>query len=298
LDALKTAGDLLEGSGWVAALVQAGIASAGTADSFLRAAHVARTRHAHQVTAATLSILQHHAYEEYSRAADKDEHLSFKEWCQNRTKVCPQFHYWSLVLELEVSILTFVRSLREADFDMYLDTLWELLPWFFALDHTHYARWIPVHLRDMMSLHRTHPDVLEELRAGMFTVQKTNRTFSSIATDQAHEQNNACIKGDGGAVGLLDNPNALQRWMVAGREVARVIGEFEMAQVHHHDNKVQTLHHDQTESIQKSFDKDVRSLVSVFEELGNPFLEETTDILVLDTKEVASPSVGRWGRRL
>ena len=84
------------------------------------------------------------------------------------------------------SILTFVRSLREADFDMYLDTLWELLPWFFALDHTHYARWIPVHLRDMMSLHRTHPDVLEELRAGMFKVQKTNRTFSSIAIQTRH----------------------------------------------------------------------------------------------------------------
>ena len=145
---------------------------------------------------------------------------------------------------LEVYILTFVHSLRESDFDMYLDTLWELLPWFFALDHTHYTRWIPAHLRDMVSLHGTYSDVLEEFRAGMFTVQKTNRVFSSIATDQAHEQNNACIKGDGGAVGLLDNPSALQRWMVAGPEVARVIGEFEMAQAHHHDNKVQTLHHD------------------------------------------------------
>jgi len=45
-------------------------------------------------------------------------------------------------LVLEVYILTFVRSLRESDFDMYLDTLWELLPWFFALDHTHYARYV------------------------------------------------------------------------------------------------------------------------------------------------------------
>ena len=73
LAALKTAGDRLEGSGWVEALVQAGIASAGTADSFVRAAHVARTRHAHQVTAATLSILQHHAYDDYARAADNDQ---------------------------------------------------------------------------------------------------------------------------------------------------------------------------------------------------------------------------------
>ena len=37
-------------------------------------------------------------------------------------------------------------------------------------------------------------------------VQKTNRPFSAIPVDQAHEQNNAsAIKGDGGAVGLTDN---------------------------------------------------------------------------------------------
>ena len=35
------------------------------------------------------------------------------------------------------------------------------------------------------------------------------------------------VKGDGDAVGLTDNPNALRRWMFAGPEVARVIGEFE-----------------------------------------------------------------------
>lgn len=134
MTALKTAGDWLSGSGWVEALVQANIASAGTADSFLRAAHVARTRHAHQVTAATLHILQHRAYDDYAREADKDQ-LSFMEWCQKRTKEHPQFQYWSLTLALEKSILTFVRSFREADFEMYLDALWDLLPWFFALEH-------------------------------------------------------------------------------------------------------------------------------------------------------------------
>jgi hypothetical protein len=49
--ALKTLGDLLDSSGWTGALVQAGVATAGTADSFLKAAHVTRTRRAHQVTA-------------------------------------------------------------------------------------------------------------------------------------------------------------------------------------------------------------------------------------------------------
>ena len=49
--ALKTIGDWLRGSGWVQALVQAEIATPGTADSFLRAAHVTRTRRSHQITA-------------------------------------------------------------------------------------------------------------------------------------------------------------------------------------------------------------------------------------------------------
>ena len=56
--ALKTAGDWLQGSGWTKALVQAEIATAGIADSFLRASHVGRTKYAHQVTAAALHILQ------------------------------------------------------------------------------------------------------------------------------------------------------------------------------------------------------------------------------------------------
>ena len=64
--ALKTIGDWLQGSGWAQALVQADIATVGTADSLHRATHVMRTRKAHQITAAALYILQHHAYDHYT----------------------------------------------------------------------------------------------------------------------------------------------------------------------------------------------------------------------------------------
>lgn len=58
----NTFGDYLELSGWTTALTQAGIASSGTADSFLKAAHLTRTRHAHQVSALALSKLQEDAF--------------------------------------------------------------------------------------------------------------------------------------------------------------------------------------------------------------------------------------------
>ena len=144
-----------------------------------------------------------------------------------------------------------------------------------------------MHLRDMAELSKKHPDIFGEFNNGHFTVQKTKRVFSAVPIDQAHEQNNACVKGDGGAVGLTDNPSALRRWMIAGPEVARVIEEFGLQG----NRRVDTHHHDQTASVQTSFARDVRSLVMVMEELGNPFKEESQDLLVLDTKEIADPAV-------
>ena len=292
MTALKTLGDWLQGSGWTQALVQAEITTAGTADSFLRAAHVTRTRRAHQVTAAASYILQRRAYDQYSTTnTEDDEHPgSFEDWCSQREQSYPQFQYWTTVLALELSTLIYVRSLREANFSMYLDALTEMVPLFFALNHTNYARWIPVHLRDMAELANKHPDVFTEFSNGHFTVQKTKRMCSAIPLDQAHEQNNAYVKGDGGAIGLTDNATALRRWMVAGPEVARVIVEFEDFNMHPRNHE-ETRHHEETPSVQNTFARDVRSLVAVIEELGNPFEEDSQDLLVLDTKEMADPAV-------
>lgn len=83
--------DWLLGCGWTQALVQAERATAGTADSFLRAVHVGRTKHAHLVTAAALHILQYKAHDKYKERATA-EPLEFEAWCNPRAQNCPQFH--------------------------------------------------------------------------------------------------------------------------------------------------------------------------------------------------------------
>ena len=103
------------------------------------------------------------------------------------------------------------------------------------------------------------------------------------------EQHNAHVKEDGGAVGLTNNPNALRHWMIAGPEFAHVIEEFH-AQQNHCKVKVKTLHHNQIPSVQLAYARDVRSLVNIFEDLGNHFLEEITSLLVLDSKEIGYQS--------
>ena len=96
-------------------------------------------------------------------------------------------------------------------------------------------------------------------------------------------------KGDGGAVGLTESSAALRCWMVAGPEIARAVNEFESAcEVRKPAN---TCHHEQVSSVQKAFAKDVQNLIEVIDEMGNPFREESTDLLILDTKEIVSKSV-------
>jgi len=66
-------GDLLAASGWTTALTEAGIASSGTSDSFLKAAHLTKTRRAHQITVAALYKLQRVAFQELNGHHDEEE---------------------------------------------------------------------------------------------------------------------------------------------------------------------------------------------------------------------------------
>ena len=287
---LKVLGDLLQGSGWVEALVQARVATPGTADSLLKACHVTRARDAHQVTVSSLYLLLQKAYLKYKNSLEEgDAPLALEDWCAQKTTTCPQFQFWSIILQLQLEFLIFMRSIREGNFLLYTDALTKLVPWFFALGHTNYARWIPVHLRDMNSLKYDHPSVYDYFLEGKFVVQKTTRRFSAIATDQAHEQNNAIVKGDGGAVGLTENAAALRRWMVSGPEMARLIDEFQASTDKGKDTDPR--HHEELKHVQVAFAHDVKSLTDVIDDMGNPFSENSSDLLVLDTRDIADPAI-------
>ncbi len=109
--ALKTIGDWLQGSDWIHILVQAEIAV--RAESFLRVVHIARSRRAHQITAAALYILQHRSYDCYCRRefveSDESSLPDVEYCCQQRATEIPQFQYWATLLEMERLVL--VQSL-------------------------------------------------------------------------------------------------------------------------------------------------------------------------------------------
>ena len=136
-------------------------------------------------------------YDDYTIKNEK-ELKSFDYWRADCERLYPQFKFWSLTLKLELLVLSFVRSIRMGSFRLYKESIKSLLPWFFALDHTNYSRWLSVHLVDMFHLEEINTDIATAFKNGMFVINKTRRKFSSIGIDHTHEQNNTCVKGDGG----------------------------------------------------------------------------------------------------
>ena len=72
----------------------------------------------------------------------------------------------------------------------------------------HFTKLLPVHLRDKQNLSTKHTLIFQEFQKGNFTVlfKRQKRLFSSMAMEQCHEQNNAIVKGLGGAIGLVSSP--------------------------------------------------------------------------------------------
>ena len=188
--AYKALGVWLKDSGWTAMLNEAGVATDGTAESFLEGKYYTRTRRAHQVTAACLYILMMEAFKNYRRCHHPPlALLDFDRWVEARSAACPMFAYWLSVMRFELSVFSFERAHRTRDFSLYLAAIDELLPWFFALDHSHYSRWLSVHRCDMADLARTAPSVLQQFKAGNFVMKKTSHCFSDMPIDHANEQN-------------------------------------------------------------------------------------------------------------
>ena len=76
------------------------------------------------------------------------------------------------MMPLEIVLLMFARSLREANFEMLVTCIKAIVPWMFALDHVNYARWLTVYLQDFENMH-DHANLLyRQFSDGNFTVKK------------------------------------------------------------------------------------------------------------------------------
>ena len=107
-----------------------------------------------------------------------------------------------------------------------MESLRKITPWYFAFDH--YARWMTVHVSDLLPLQTKCPTIHAEFFKCNFVTQKSKHKCSALAHDQVYEQLNELVKGAGGTciIGIKESGTALRRWVIPGPEMARLFIEY------------------------------------------------------------------------
>ena len=112
-----------------------------------------------------------------------------RNWMKKKASESLMFRYWKMIFDLQILILMFIRLEREQDFALYVQVLKPIVKYIFAFSHYNYARWLTIHVDDLMKLELVCPNVYKEFCSGKFVVQKTINPFSAIALDQTSNEN-------------------------------------------------------------------------------------------------------------
>ena len=138
------------------------------------------------------------------------------DWLDEAVKHSQMCFYWKIILDFEVLLLIYMWSIHEGNFELYLASLYPMLPCFFVLDQYNYAHCAIIYCFDMELLKNFCPRVYKESAAGNFSFLQTNKEFSRMALDQLHEQNN-----------YWQDDLALIRWEFCRPELCQITEEFE-----------------------------------------------------------------------
>ena len=76
--------------------------------------------------------------------------------CERLSSSMAQF--WLSYVDMVQLLLNYIRSLRLADWKLYLSCIRRMLPWVFGYDRTHYSRFLSYHWCEMMTLKNSHPE--------------------------------------------------------------------------------------------------------------------------------------------
>ena len=138
-------------------------------------------------------------------------------------------------------------------------------------------------INDMKLWETKHLAIISEFLKDNFVINKSNKPFSCMGIDQAHEQNNKLVKIDGGAVEILLNDSAaLMKWMVAGLEIADMVQVFRGNK----SSQCEHRHHEDSASFEKKFRKDVTKMMEVMRQLGNPFDDSENQLIQIVSRTI------------
>ena len=131
LGLMNATGNWIQGFDSAEAFIQANITTAGRIDSFLNGSKVKRTRYTLQFSLAVLIKLLHNAFD------DQSEFTTYTDWRNYLMEENTNASYLFQLIQLETLLFTFIKSLRDAHFELFLDCLKSINKLMVSLDNLH-----------------------------------------------------------------------------------------------------------------------------------------------------------------
>ena len=121
--------------------------------------------------------------------------------------------YWLSFVDMAKILLNLIYATRAGMWDLFLETVKDIIPYTFAYDNINYSCYLTVMLGEMMKLETENPEVYDEFKKGNFTVQLSDSTFGRVEPDKIIEMTiNRDTKTPGGTTGFSTNADAIRRW--------------------------------------------------------------------------------------
>ena len=128
---------------------------------------------------------------------------------------------------------------------------------------------------DLERLEDTNENIFQNFMEGCFVVNKSGKPFSCIA-----EKN--ILKGDGGAVGILNSEEAQLKWAFSGPVLAKILEQGETKKLR------KNARHEDTDLYEKTFREEGSRYLESFKAIANPFREDEECLVNIELKHILS----------
>ena len=138
LELLRIHGELIKGSGLDAILESAN----GTSVVI----DVNNNKHARYCLQVAVCAIYRFLVDAHMKDSDSSTPLH---WLDGRSSTSQMCFYWKIILEFQIHILLFIRAIREGNYKLYEETLYQFLKYFFAFDKYNHSCWVPIYWFDL-----------------------------------------------------------------------------------------------------------------------------------------------------
>ena len=231
-------------------------------------------------------------FEEFKNSSS--ELLSeFNEFVESRCQESELYNYWNNVLILITLMHNLIRADRTGDWLLHVETVRNVQPIFHVMDRPNYARWCSIYLEDMIKLQETAPEAYREMCNGRFTVKHTNKSFSSVSTDQALEQTiNRSSKSTSGIIGFTKKKEAVAAWEMTYHEFLSISNYFKNITLCHKESYELNVHHEYSQTMTQNSELAITNILNFLEKRQvNPFMPGPQSLRNIVTQELVQPEI-------